>query len=407
MINTIERKKDVISIISSVDITPTMYKNACDKYNALAVYLNNHGIDAEIYPQGSFAIGTVVKPNLDNSSAIYDLDFICQIKGNKNDFSPSELSNILKDCLSNSEVYKDKLKAEQVCITIKYAEINEIGFSIDIVPATEETFENKTRLVNMSKYPFLIDSSIAIPKHNGERNYSWITNNPRGLTKWFNQINDHYLFFSRSEYRKLLFENNRSIFDSIEKIPSGLDRSPLQRVIQILKFHRDIYFSNIHKGDDLKPISAIITVLTAKLASHHNPNCSTFELLEYVINELNKYSILMNNSSMSNIHYSLDDNIISKYDGKWYIENPANPEDNLADKWDKNRDIPVNFFKWIQIVKTDLIDSLALSDTEFRASLENSFGNSQVSKVLNEKYCNQSKSKPILAETAPKPYGTL
>lgn len=115
----------------------------------------------------------------------------------------------------------------------------------------------------------------------------------------------------------------------------------------------------------------------------------------------------MNNSSLSNIHYSLDDNIISKYDGKWYIENPANPEDNLADKWDKNRDIPVNFFKWIQIVKTDLIDSLALSDTEFRASLENSFGNSQVSKVLNEKYCNQSKSKPILAETAPKPYGTL
>lgn len=30
-----------------------------------------------MYPQGSFAIGTVVRPNVKNPDANYDLDFIC------------------------------------------------------------------------------------------------------------------------------------------------------------------------------------------------------------------------------------------------------------------------------------------------------------------------------------------
>ena len=407
MINSVERKQDVISIISSLDITPTMYKNACDKYNALATFLNSHGVNADIYPQGSFAIGTVVKPIANSSNANYDLDFICQLEGDKNDFSPSELCNKLINCLSNSDIYKDKLKADQVCVTIEYAEINEIGFSVDIVPAADETVENKTRLINMSDYPYLIDSSIAIPKHNGERNYSWITNNPRGITKWFKDINEPFLVCSRKEYRKLLFENNRNVFDSIEEIPTELERSPLQRVIQILKIHRNIHYSKFKNGDDIKPISAIITVLAAQIGSNHKPNCSVFELLEYVLNELNKYSSLLKKSNLNTYCYSSINNIISLKDGKWSIENPANPEDNLADKWNKNSEIPSRFFSWIKTVKVDLIDSLLLTDSEFRASLENGFGNNQVSKVLNEKYCGSSKLKPILIKAAPKPYGEL
>ena len=43
------RQKDILSIIDKIDITPTMYFNAVDKYMQLACYLSDNGIEAEIY----------------------------------------------------------------------------------------------------------------------------------------------------------------------------------------------------------------------------------------------------------------------------------------------------------------------------------------------------------------------
>lgn len=53
MKNIPERQKDILSIISSLDISPTMYKNAVEKYSAITKFLNDYGIDADMYPQGS------------------------------------------------------------------------------------------------------------------------------------------------------------------------------------------------------------------------------------------------------------------------------------------------------------------------------------------------------------------
>lgn len=52
MKNIPERQKDILSIISSLDISPTMYKNAVEKYSAITKFLNDYGIDADMYPQG-------------------------------------------------------------------------------------------------------------------------------------------------------------------------------------------------------------------------------------------------------------------------------------------------------------------------------------------------------------------
>ncbi len=76
MINKPERQQDIIRLVQSLDISPTMHKNAVEKYRALANYLEENGIDAEIYPQGSFALGTVVRPSANDANAKYDLDFI-------------------------------------------------------------------------------------------------------------------------------------------------------------------------------------------------------------------------------------------------------------------------------------------------------------------------------------------
>ena len=205
MKNIPERQKDILSIISSLDISPTMYRNAIDKYNAITKFLNDCGIEANMYPQGSFAFGTVVRPNA-NPSANYDLDFICQVCGCRTDYTPSGLRQKIEDALSSSGVYGGKLTVYKECFTIEYADINDIGFSIDIVPAADEDSDNKNRLIGKSLNPELIETAIAIPKHNGERNYSWLTNNPKGFRTWFDKKNAPFLAVSRASYRERLFK---------------------------------------------------------------------------------------------------------------------------------------------------------------------------------------------------------
>ena len=104
MKNIPERQKDILSIISSLDISPTMYRNAIDKYNAITKFLNDCGIEANMYPQGSFAFGTVVRPSAKDPSANYDLDFICQVGGCRTDYTPSGLRQKIEDALSSSGV---------------------------------------------------------------------------------------------------------------------------------------------------------------------------------------------------------------------------------------------------------------------------------------------------------------
>lgn len=407
MKNIPERQKDILSIIASLDISPTMYRNAVEKYKAITRFLSDCGIEADMYPQGSFAFGTIVRPNAKDPDASYDLDFICQVKGNRASISPSDLRKEIENALTSSGVYGGKLTVYEECFTVEYADINGVGFTIDIVPATEETYENKNRLIKKSRAPHLIDTAIAIPKHNGERNYSWLTNNPKGFRTWFDEINEPFLNSSRASYRQRLFEENRTVYASVEEIPHEMERSALQRVIQILKYHRDIYYSKFRDGDDIKPISAIINAVTAQISSQYNPNCNVFELLEFVLNELNIYARQQQLTFKQFADAYGNRAVLSRQDGKWYISNPANPEDNLADKWNRDDRIPNYFFKWVKAARSDLIEALQLDDLQFRAAIENGLGSTSVSNVLGKKYCSSIPPKPIISQTAAKPYLSL
>lgn len=406
--NIPERQKDILSIIASLDISPTMYRNAVEKYKAITKFLSDCGIEADMYPQGSFAFGTVIRPNAKDSSANYDLDFICQVSGSRADYAPSELRQKFEDAFTSSAIYGGKLTVCKECFTIEYADINGVGFTIDIVPATDEISENKKRLVQKSLEPELINTAIAIPKYNHERNYSWLTNNPKGFRAWFDNINEPFLVASRETYRQYLFEDNRTLFSSIEEIPHELDRSALQRVIQLLKYHRDVYYAKLEDGDDLKPISAIITVVATRIASQYTFSCSVFELLEYVLNELNIYAQQEKLTFEEFAQKYGSRSVFSRLDGKWYISNPANPEDNLADKWNQDKRIPMYFFRWIKAVRTDLIESLQQeNEQQFRIAIENGLGSMAVSSVLGEKYCSPITPKPIELQGAAKPYRSL
>lgn len=403
--NISERQNDILKLISELDISPTLYRNAVQKYENITAYLVNHGIDADMYPQGSFALGTVVRPYSKDKETNYDLDFICQVKGSRNSFTPSELRKEIQDVLSSSDLYGGKLVPCDECFTIEYADVNGIGFSIDIVPATDEDIAIKQELYNLCDNPELINTAIAIPRYSQQKVYNWITNNPKGYRQWFESINEPFRLYSRDNYRKALFEANQSIYNSVEDIPIAMERSPLQRVIQILKHHRNVYYSHINDGDTLKPISAIINTVVTQIAFSASPTLSTYELLEHVLNEFEIYSNHQTLSVDSFRQNYGNRSVIAKDNGKWIILNPANPKDNLADKWNQTPEIARRFFLWINTAKHELIDSLVLKDEEFRAISESAFGHTSISKSWGSKY-NAHQPKPISSTTPSKPWRT-
>lgn len=406
MKNISERQMDILSIIRDLDISPTLYNNAVEKYQALGNFLNDNGLEAEIYPQGSFSIGTVVRPSTRDASASYDLDFICQVTGARDDYTPSGLRDKVECALKSNKTYADRLKIYDKCFTIEYADVGDIGFSIDIVPATDESDITKQRLILKSTAPDLIDTSISIPKCNNEHSFQWITNNPKGFRKWFDDINAPFLNSSRKAERMRIFEESSLVYASVEEIPTELERSVLQRVIQILKCHRNNYYASLKDGDEIKPISAIITVAVTRIAEHFNPDCTVFELLNYVLSELAIYGEHQHITEKDFSQRYGVRTVFLRPAGKWYIENPANPEDNLADQWNIDARVSSKFFQWIGIAQKDLISSLEQKDNkQFRAILESSFGSTSVSESLGGKYCGEVVPRQIVSQNAARPYG--
>ena len=386
-----DRQKDILDAIKSLDITPTMFKNANDKYHNIAKFLSENGLEAEFYPQGSFACGTVVRPNIKDANASYDLDAVCQVKALKETLSAKDLFEKLVEVFKSNAVYKERMKVYDKCITIQYADVGEVGFSIDIIPAVEETEEIKNEQRMKSERPDLVDTAIAIPKH-CKKNYVWFTNNPKGFKKWFEEKNTPFLQYI-DEYRASLFEANRALFATVEEIPEGLNRTAMQRVIQILKRNRDVFYQTLEKADnklkadDIKPISAIINIIVAEICKDAPAYYSVFDLLEYVLEQLDIYSFYQGHTEAEfNKRYSKK-KVIQKVNGLWNIKNPALGKDNLADSWNENHLIPKYFFIWVQAARKDIITSLTLTDdAEFRSCIDNAFGYEVVQKVLGNKY---------------------
>ena len=397
-----ERSLDIIKLVERLDITPTMYQNAVEKYNSIASYLEANGLEADIYPQGSFALGTVVKPSVKDADAAYDLDAICQIHGSRDNLTPKQVWDKVGSILSESDLYGGKLETFDKCYTIHYADVDGYGFSIDVVPATAESTNTIARWRFTGPNQHLVDSAIVIPQHN-DTSLTWACGNPKGYQAWFKQANAPFADVGWSSYRNQLFNKNRKVYASVEQVPQNLNRSSVQRVIQILKYHRDVYFSHIKDGDALKPKSIIISTLSASLAKALPASSGILDVLNYVTKELSIYEkkgFLTPHEFQS--QYGIKDLIVYN-DGVWTLRNPANPNDNLADSWNSEPACVKYFFVWAKQVRSDLIESMELPDPQFRTAIESAFGYNAVSKAWGPRQFAEP-AKSIQSDTPAKPW---
>ena len=118
-------------LAENLDISDTMRDKAIESYAAVGRWLGDCADDSsvKIAPQGSFYLGTVVKPVSDKDE--YDIDLVCLLK-DKHGASEYEIKNLVGDRLKEHGTYAKMLDSEEGkrCWTLNYDE-----FHMDILPS--------------------------------------------------------------------------------------------------------------------------------------------------------------------------------------------------------------------------------------------------------------------------------
>ena len=319
----LERAADLL------DIPRSYYEKAAARHQSLGEWFCRDAsliakYDPAVYPQGSFRLGTVIRPLLDGEE--YDLDVVCQLrKLGKLVLTQRQLKQLVGQevkAYATAKRIDEPVIERKRCWRLDYAD--EVQFHVDTLPCVTEDAGVVAALVRLGVDQDLTRLAIAITcktHHNYDVvSADWPMSNPGGYGVWF----ERRMGTSATERRRALFAAGG--YASVEQVPTYALKTPLQRSIQILKRHRDVMFRDDPDG---KPISIIITTLSA-LAYEGERRVS--EALDGVLTRM-----------MNHVRAS-----------KPRVPNPVNPGEDFADKWATNPKLEQNFRDWHAQASTDL-----------------------------------------------------
>lgn len=333
-------------IAKEIEISKTEHEKAVKSYNAVGTFLDNNipQYDIKVVPQGSFRLGTVIKPITDEDE--YDIDLVAII--DHKFLSAKELKNIVGDALKSSDRYSEKLVEGKRCWTIEYSESSK--YHMDILP----TMMSDTYLTNKEL--------TMTHKEDEKSDYEFRQTNPEAYYDWFVERMEEERKRLKEEYA---IRNKLEIVD----VPEYEIKTTLQVAIQILKRYRDIKFK---ETPDIKPISIILTTLMAKVYTGKE---SVYELIEKFSKEYM-------------MHIEKDEN------GNIIIRNPVNENENFADKWPKYPERRKAFFKFMTELEQDLVTNKILLEGNIREQADfykKLFGENMVNRAY-ENIANETRS---------------
>jgi hypothetical protein len=327
-------------VARSLDIPDHVHEEAVRKYDELGHWLEEKDKEQgrrepSIYPQGSFRLGTVVRPI--SEDADYDIDLVYERDLRKSSTTQQQLKDeagehleSFVEFLKESHREAPELESGRRCWTLQYPD----QFHMDILPA----IPNDDRREKGSK----IDATAI--QITDKDLHEWQHSNPIGYGEWFKgrmlqQFLEKRAQLARADLQaKGVLLTEGMIKAAAEQVPEYKVKTPLQRAVQILKRHRDVHF----KDDcDNRPASIILTTLAAK--SYQNEG----NLVDALINLVR--------GMPEHIEYRMEN-------GKRvaWVPNPVNSDENFADRW-KDKDHPdreKNFRAWLQKVEQDMTTAL-------------------------------------------------
>lgn len=315
-------------LADTLDVPPSKYEEAKEHYQAVGDWLGAEDselapFDPQIYAQGSFALGTAVRPLGEDE---YDVDAVCLLDLTTAQVTQKQLKEMvgrrLKHPASRYRDMIDPAEGGRRCWTIQYADGSK--FHLDVLPCV---LDDSRWFVGMDIPPAITEHAIRLTdKSTPEYALGWpqgfsdpTRSNPKGYAAWFRDRMQVRLLEAKKAYAM----EKRA---EVEEIEDYQVRTPLQRVIQVLKRHRDVRYN----GDDDKPISIIITTLAAQAYA----------------NEADIYDAIVNIVPGMRNH-------IGKRNGVWWVGNPVNPLENFADKWQEHPRKAKLFFEWLDVLEAE------------------------------------------------------
>lgn len=305
--------QSVKQLLDDIDVSDANYEKAIHRYEAITSFINGSELQKyspDIFVQGSFKLGTAIKPLTSEGS--YDIDIVCKLNLlNKDMISQKNLKKITGDVINEyvkSNGMKNEAENGKRCWTVNY--VDEDNFHLDILPSIPEGKSEVILITDKRNAKYSVITS------------DWEISNPQGYYNWFTSISKY------SEYKQHFA---RILNEQIETIPYYKVKTPLQRVIQVLKRHAEVMFQG---NMELKPSSIIITTLVAKTYHQLSDTTSDFiQLVSEIISHLEK-----------NIEYI--DNVPC-------VLNPVNSEENLSSKWAINEIYFQEFIRWLRQIEFD------------------------------------------------------
>jgi len=272
-----------------LQLSQTLHASADTHYQAVARWLNAdrsplRSLRPAIYPQGSFLIGTTAKPILQNE---YDLDFVCQMEIDHSISSAVRVLSLLETWLRESGTYGPMVQPLKRCVRLNYAG----DFHMDILPAAPERPAYGTR--------------IRVPDRKLE---DWKSSDPKGFGAWFKARGELYLLEKRADAEPL------PRFQSLE------EKNPLQRVVQLAKRARDLYFAS---DAEAAPRSIVLTTL---MGHAYRGQRSTALGLQDIL-------AMLRDLSASFVPPE--------------VRNPVHPDELLSEQWASNPSTFHRFRQWL------------------------------------------------------------
>ncbi|MFW6114134.1 MAG: nucleotidyltransferase [bacterium] len=313
-------------VAKALDIPDELFEEAVSKYEDVGNWLEeqdqNHGRrEPQIYPQGSFRVGTVVRPISEKDE--YDIDLVYERDLRKSSTSQEQLEEETGEHLAVyvrycKEAHRDvpSLASGRRCWTLNYPD----HFHMDLLPAIPDD-EGRLGFTPQCATRILVtDRDLR----------EWQHSNPIGYAEWFKS---RMAIQFREKRAALAAEMAKA---AAEDVPEYKVKTPLQRAIQILKRHRDFHFQN---DKDDRPVSIILTTLAAKA---YNNQEDLVDALVTMVREMPNH---------------IETRIEAGKRVSW-VPNPVNDDENFADKWKEHPERETKFRAWLKKVDDDLTAAL-------------------------------------------------
>jgi hypothetical protein len=331
------------TICQALELTPTQFVDAEAKYLAVADWISASGdpllAGLHIYPQGSAALGTSIRPL---THAEFDIDLVAHLPRVGLGTPPKLVKRALGARLGEHSVYSRMLEEKPRCWRLNYAG----EFHMDLTPS----------ICN----PDCVHGGELVPDKPAD---CWKASNPRGYRKWFEDI------AALSPRYLSPVELSEAVRAQIDAIPAQVAfKGLLRRTTQLLKRHRDEFF--LGRNEDTAPISIVLTTLAAQSYAR----CVTsgtfeteFDLLKTLIRDL-----------PAGIEVTRHGERL-----QFALNNPTTSGENFCEKWNARPELADAFFRWHRAAVEDFAAMIARRGLDgVRHELVRAFGETPVDRAL-------------------------